>query len=223
MAEIPIKKIVRSRRKTIGFEITPDASLIIRAPLRASKVYISDLVRQKDTWIQRKIGELKQRQVSPCHEYAEGEQFLFLGRSYPLHITEDGSITIERSDKLYVHRTLMPHIRHQLKYWYREEARKELQARCMWFSIKTGYTPSSIHITDARKRWGSCSGTGSINFSWRLIQAPNEIVDYVVVHELIHIGQPDHSKKFWGKVRKIMPDFERRRKWLHENEHLLGI
>jgi predicted metal-dependent hydrolase len=223
MEDIPVEKIIRSRRRTLSLEVTPAATLIVRAPLKASSAYIEEMIRQKSSWILRKQDEMKRRPLSPCHEYTEGELFLFLGRSYPLHIVEGGSMTIERSDKLCVSHTFMPRIRNQLKRWYMEEARKELQARCIWFSMKTGLTPASIRITDARKRWGSCTHTGSINFSWRLVQAPPEIVDYVVVHELVHIDQPDHSKKFWGKVRKIMPDYERRRKWLHDNERLLGI
>lgn len=224
MEDIPVEKIIRSRRKTLSLEVTPAATVIIRAPLRASDSYIDEMIRQKSAWILRKLDEMKRRPPSPCHEYAEGELFFFLGRSYPLHFVEGGEgATIERTDKLYVPRSLMPRIRDQLKCWYTDEARKELQSRCMWFALQTGFTPASIRITDARKRWGSCTCTGGLNFSWRLIQAPPEIVDYVVVHELVHISQPDHSKKFWGKVRKIMPDYMRRRRWLHENERLLKI
>jgi len=223
MHEIPVEEIIRSRRRTIALEVTPAATLIVRAPLRASVAYIEEVIRQKSGWILRKQDEMKRRLPAACHEYTEGELFLYLGRSYPLHIVEGEGMAIERSDKLYVSRRLMPHIRTHLKRWYMEEARRELQARCMWFSLQTGYIPAAIRITDARKRWGSCTHKGRINFSWRLLQAPPEIVDYVVVHELVHIGQPDHSKKFWAKVRKIMPDYERRRKWLHENERLLGI
>jgi predicted metal-dependent hydrolase len=169
------------------------------------------------------MDEMKRRPLSPCHEYAEGELFLFLGRSYPLQIVENVSMTIERSDRLYVSSTLIPDIRIQLKHWYIEEARKEIKARCMWVSLKTGHVPATIRITDARQRWGSCTNKGGLNFSWRLIQAPPEIVDYVVVHELVHISQPDHSKKFWAKVRKIMPDYEQRRNWLKDHERLLKI
>jgi predicted metal-dependent hydrolase len=223
MENIPVEKIIRSRRKTLSLEITPAATVIIRAPLWASRSYIEETIRRKNLWILRKLDEMKQRPPSSSPEYTEGELFFFLGRSYPLHIVEGGSITIERSDKLYVSLTLMPEIRSRLKYWYIEEARKELQTRCMWFSLQTGYTPAAVRISDAQKRWGSCTHEGIINFSWRLIQAPPEIVDYVVVHELVHISQPDHSKKFWAKVREIMPDYERRRKWLHDNERLLRI
>jgi len=104
-----------------------------------------------------------------------------------------------------------------------EEAHKEIHARCMWFSIMTGYSPSSLRITNARQRWGSCTYRGGLNFSWCLIQAPLEIVDYVIVHELVHLRQPDHSRKFWSKVEELMPDYQRRRKWLRENERLLRV
>ena len=223
MEEIPVEKIIRSRRRTIGLEVTPAATLIVRAPLRAPAAYIEEIIRQKRSWILRKFDEMKQRPLSPCYEYAEGEVFFFLGRAYPLQVVNEGSITIERSDKLNISRTRMPDIRNQIKRWYREEAHKEIHARCMWFSMKTGHVPTTIRITDARQRWGSCTHKGGLNFSWRLVQAPPEIIDYVVVHELVHISQPDHSKKFWAKVREIIPDYEQRRKWLRENERLLKI
>jgi len=223
MQEITVEKIIRSRRRTIALEITPAATLIVRAPLRAPVGYIEEIIRQKSSWIVRKFNEMKGRPLLSGHEYAEGEIFYFLGREYPLHIIRDGNLTIERSDKLYVSSALLPDLNNYIKRWYREEAHKEIPARCMWFSMRTGHIPTTIRITDARKRWGSCTHKGGLNFSWRLIQAPPHIVDYVVVHELVHIGQPDHSRRFWNKVQKILPDYEHRRKWLRENERLLKI
>jgi predicted metal-dependent hydrolase len=223
MQTIPVEKIIRSRRRTIALEITPSATLIVRAPFRVPPEYIEELIRQKRSWIVRKLDEMKQRPRSPGHEYAEGEIFLFLGREYPLHIVQDSNMTIERSDKLCVSCKLLPDIKNHIKRWYREEAHKEIQARCMWFSMKTGHVPATIRISDARQRWGSCTHKGGLNFSWRLIKAPPDIVDYVVVHELVHISQPDHSRKFWNKVREILPDYEHRRTWLREHERLLKI
>jgi hypothetical protein len=223
MAEIPVKKIIRSRRRTISLEVTSEATLVVRAPHRISESIIEEMIQQKSAWILRKFDEMKQRPASPCHEYEEGEMFLFLGRSYPLQFVKNAKTMIERSDRLYVSDALLPDIRNQLKRWYMEEARKEIQTRCMWFSMKTGDVPASIRISDARKRWGSCTHMGGLNFSWRLIQAPPKIVDYVVVHELVHIRQPDHSRKFWNNVAEILPDYERHRKWLRENERLLKL
>jgi predicted metal-dependent hydrolase len=184
---------------------------------------IYEVIREKSFWIQKKIGEIKQRPAATVHAYEEGETFLYLGRVYPLHFMENGDGGIKRTDRLCVCRTLLPDIRNRLKRWYMLEAEREITARCMWFSMTTGHIPTPIRITDARRRWGSCTSTGGLNFSWRLIQAPLEIVDYVIVHELVHLRQPDHSKKFWSKVEEIMPDYERRREWLRENERLLRI
>jgi len=223
MDDIHIEKIVRSRRRTIALIITPEAHLIVRAPLRASTTMIDDLVREKRSWILKKIGEIKQRPAATEHAYVEGESFLYLGRTYPLHIVESGTGGIERTDRLCICRTLIPDIKNRLKRWYMEEARREIYARCMWFSMTTGHVPTTIRISDARQRWGSCTHKAGLNFSWRLIQAPPDIIDYVVVHELVHISQPDHSKKFWAKVKAIMPDYKQRRKWLRENERLLRI
>ena len=223
MEEIPVEKIIRSYRRTVALEVTPAATVIVRAPLRTSTEYIEEVIQKKSSWILRKMDDVKRRPFSPPHEYADGEMFLYLGHSYPLQIVEKGSITIERGDRLYVSRIFMPDIRNQLKYWYREEALREISAWCMHLSLKTGPFPVTIRITDAQQRWGSCTPKGGVNFSWRLVQAPPEMVDYVVVHELVHLIQPDHSKKFWDKVRKIMPDYEIRRYWLKDHVGLLKI
>lgn len=223
MDDICIEKIVRSRRRTIALVITRDAQLIVRAPMRASVAMINDLVQEKRSWILKKIREIRQRPAAPVHAYEEGENFLYLGRSYPLHIVEGTTGTIERTDRLCVCNTLIPDIERHMKRWYMQEAQREIHARCMWFSMTSGHVPTTIRISDARQRWGSCNSRAGLNFSWRLIQAPPDIIDYVVVHELVHISQPDHSKKFWAKVEAILPDYDQRRKWLRENERLLKI
>jgi predicted metal-dependent hydrolase len=223
MDDIPVQKIVRSHRRTIALIITPEARLIIRAPLHAPAAMIDEVIREKSGWIRKKIAEIKGRPQAVSHAYDEGEIFWFLGRPYPLHITDDPGAGIRRADRLCVPRTIRPDIRRGLHHWYMTEAHKEIHSRCMWFSMMTGYSPTSVRITDASQRWGSCNHKGGLNFSWRLIQAPLEIVDYVIVHELVHLRQPDHSRKFWEKVEVLMPDYKRRREWLRENERLLRI
>jgi len=223
MDDIPVHQVIRSRRRTIALIITPDARLIVRAPLRAPAAMIDEAIREKSGWIRKKIGEMQKRPQAVGHSYTEGEIFWFLGRPYPLHIVDGASAAIERTDRLCVPSTIMPDIRYGLQRWYMVEAHKEIHSRCMWFSMMTGCSPTSVRITDARQRWGSCNHKGGLNFSWRLIQAPLSIVDYVIVHELVHLRQPDHSLKFWAKVEALMPDYKRRRAWLRENERLLRI
>jgi predicted metal-dependent hydrolase len=223
MDDISIDTIIRSRRRTIALIVTPEARVIVRAPLKAPAALIDDFVRKQQGWIKKKIGEMKGRPQAFVHAYEEGEIFWFLGRAYPLHIVDDAGTGVQRTDLLCVSRTLLPDIRSGIQRWYREEAHTEIHSRCMWFSMMTGYSPASVRITDARQRWGSCTSRGGLNFSWRLIQAPLSIVDYVIVHELVHLRQPDHSRKFWAKVEALMPDYKRRREWLRENERLLRI
>jgi predicted metal-dependent hydrolase len=184
---------------------------------------IDEVVREKSDWIRKKIAAMKSRPQAVSHAYEEGEIFWFLGRPYPLHLDDEPGTGIRRTDRLCVPRTIKTDIRRGLQHWYMTEAYKEIHSRCMWFSMMTGYSPTSVRITDATGRWGSCNHKGGLNFSWRLIQAPLEIVDYVIVHELVHLRQPDHSPKFWAKVEALMPDYKRRREWLRENERLLRI
>jgi predicted metal-dependent hydrolase len=223
MPEIPVEKIVRSSRRTIALEVTSQATLIVRAPHRVPQVYIDALIREKSAWIHKKMAEMRARPQVPVRQYEEGEVFWFLGRAYPLHYTDAPAGAIVRTDRLEVSRDLRPDMRNVLQRWYVEEAKKEIPARCMYFSMMTGHSPTSLCITNAQGRWGSCTYKGGLNFSWRLVQAPLEIIDYVIVHELVHLRQHDHSKKFWATVESLMPDYQRRREWLRENERLLII
>jgi predicted metal-dependent hydrolase len=223
MPEISVEKIIRSRRKTIALEVTPQATLVVRAPHRVPQAYIDAMIREKSGWIKKKMAEMQARPQAPFRRYEEGEVYWFLGRPYPLHYTDDSGGAIVRTDRLEVSRALKPDIRDELQRWYVAEAKKEIHARCMYFSMMTGYSPASLRITNARGRWGSCTYKGGLNFSWRLVQAPLSIVDYVIVHELVHLRQHDHSKKFWTRVGALMPDYRERREWLRENEHLLRI
>ena len=223
MDNIRVDRVVRSRRRTIALVITPEARLIVRAPLRAPAALIDNFIREKQGWIRKTMARMKERPQAVDRRYEEGEVFFFLGREYPLHIVDNAAEPVVRTDRLCVSRMIEPDIRQGLKRWYVQEAEKEIRARCMWFSMTTGYTPVSVRISDAKQRWGSCTATGKLNFSWRLIQAPMPVVDYVIVHELVHLKQHNHSKKFWETVKEAMPDYEPRRQWLRENERLLRI
>ncbi len=104
-----------------------------------------------------------------------------------------------------------------------KKAREKITERCRYFSDLIGLKPSKIRITGARGRWGSCGIRGTLNFTWRLILVPDDILDYVVVHELTHLVVRNHSKRFWDKVERIVPDLRGRRRWLRGNGHLLAI
>ena len=203
--------------------ITPDAKLVVRAPLRASMNYIEKLVRDKNGWITRKIAEISQKPVSRPKEFADGEEFLFLGNRYPLCIRDNRSGGIELREKLYVPLRTGPELERLLTAWYQTQARKIFCERCDAFSKVIGRKPTTIRLSSAQKRWGSCSTSGTVSLSWRLIFAPPEIIDYVIVHEFVHILHHNHSTKFWDTVRSFMPDYQRRRDWLKFHEKMLVL
>ena len=96
----------------------------------------------------------------------------------------------------------------QAQQLYRKIAREELSRRVAFYAQKMGVSPTAIRINGAKGRWGSCSGKNSLNFSWRLMMAPEHAVNYVVVHELCHILHHDHSREFWQEVERFFPDWK---------------
>jgi predicted metal-dependent hydrolase len=223
---IHIDSIIRSNRRTIALVMNGDGSLTVRAPLTTPEYVIRDLVLKKRDWITRKRAGLKNRPVPHARQFINGEEFFFLGRAFRLQIVEPGkdpAPAIRLGDRLYVPDRFLPDIRARLKKWYATEAETVLKARCTEWELLTGLKPSSIQITGAERRWGSCSPGGRLHFSWRLVMAPPEVIDYVIVHELTHISQPDHSHEFWRKVREIMPDYKKHRDWLKEHGRFLTL
>jgi predicted metal-dependent hydrolase len=101
-------------------------------------------------------------------------------------------------------------------------AEEKVIERCRYFSELTGYRPAKVRISSARSRWGSCSAKGTISFSWRLAMMPPAVIDYVIVHELVHLAEMNHSVRFWRRVAEVVPDHRQHRRWLRENGHPLG-
>ncbi|MDZ4165248.1 MAG: SprT family zinc-dependent metalloprotease [Smithellaceae bacterium] len=223
MEEIKIAEIVRSRRKTIALMITNDAELVVRVPLHTPLSYIKRLVLEKGDWIRKKILEVSTRARPSVKEYLNGEEFLYLGGIYKLQIVQNADIGIALRDKLYLSERFLPNAGEVLKQWYKTQALRVISERVAWYGRTSEFKPSSIKISNAKRRWGSCGSKGTLNFSWRLIMAPLAVIDYLVVHELVHLEQNNHSPAYWRRVRAILPDYKERAQWLKENGRLLRI
>jgi predicted metal-dependent hydrolase len=209
-------RIIRSRRKTIAIEIHPDGSVLVRAPLRISTAAIEGLVREKSAWIERKLSEAKHlQQSSPAHRYESNETFLYPGKPYPLIYAERERpfITLEHGHFV-VARSSQPRAKHIFEAWYRAEAERIFHERIQYHSTRTGLHPARLRISSARTRWGSCSTTGTISLTWRLVMAPLPLIDYVILHELAHLRVKNHSPAFWNFLGMICPDFQAIRKTL---------
>jgi predicted metal-dependent hydrolase len=220
---IRVDQIVRSKRKTLALIVKPDGSLTVRAPLRASEKSIREFIEQHAEWIRKKQAEALAFLPAVPKQYVAGEMFMYLGNAYPLEIVEkqkkplllDGSFKLAASAQS--NATLV------FERWYRAQAKQILTERVDLYAGQYGFQYKKVGITSARTRWGSCSADRALNFSWRLILTPMEAVDYVVVHELAHTVFHNHSRRFWKKVEKIMPDYKERRKWLRKNGQQLML
>lgn len=168
-------ELIRSSRRTIAVEIK-GGRVIVRAPLRMSKVEIEKFISSKADWIKKHLEISRQRQIVPMEPF-----------------------TPEQIQQL------------------ADAALQDIPPRVRKYAAIIGVTVGRITIRNQKTRWGSCSSKGNLNFNRLLMLCPEEIRDYVVVHELCHRKELNHSPRFWTEVARVMPDYAARRKWLKEN------
>ena len=215
--------IVRSKRRSIALVIDAQAFLTVRAPHGISLRYIEQLVAKKEHWIREKQAQILSRPHAPYKkEYKEGEIFLVTGKPCALMYSDRRSIEIVDGVILFPRKFLKdPH--HYMVAWYKRIALQVLKERVELYSAMTGWRCSVIRITSATTRWGSCSSSGSVNFTWKLVMAQIDAIDYVVVHELAHINEKNHSSRFWSSVESILPDYRVQEKWLKDNQQMFTL
>ncbi len=219
-----IDQIVRTRRKTFALIIQRDGSLMVRAPLRATNVQIQELVQKKEKWIKAKQQVARQfYQKTLPKEYVIGESFTYLGKSFKLAVIEYQIEALTLSDQFYLSKSALPVAESVFKEWYKQRAYEVITSRVEWFASRNGYHYQRVKVTEARTRWGSCGPRGSLNFTWRLVMAPMRVIDYVVIHELVHLKEKNHSKAYWNKVKLLMPDYQQQIDWLNANGHTLNL
>ena len=218
---IAIDQLIRSRRKTIALIITREGKLIVRAPLRASRAQIDTIVTEKANWIRTRQADMLARPKPPPLEYKEGASFPYMGSLFPLHFSSKAPLRLALRDGVF---HLSPASAHQagklFLAWYKRQARTVLDERVRFHAARLGLVPGLLRIGSARTRWGSCSSRGTLSFTWRLVLAPLAVIDYVVVHELVHLEIKNHSSKFWQRMQAAYPETPVARRWLKENSRI---
>ncbi len=219
-----IDQLIRSKRRTLSLEINDQAKLIVRAPSNASNKEIHYFIEKKRKWIE-KIQTRIQVQVDQTEQisFKPGDLLYYLGDRYPLTLTSNRSDILYLDDQFY----LAPHYQAYAKSafinWYQQRANAIIPMRVEFYAQKTGLHFQRIRISSARKRWGSCSSQGSISINWRLIMTPINVLDSVIIHELAHLKELNHSKRFWNIVETNMPTYHQANRWLRDHEFLLHL
>jgi hypothetical protein len=200
----------------VGLQVTHDAHLIVRVPLKMPLERVHEIVQKKLPWILEKQRFARENYLPAAPKvFTSGERFLYLGEEYELFVVPGAYGPLVLNEKGFLLREgCVPLAKWLFRDWYREQAVEFLGARVRHFTGMTGAQHTRIGISDARTRWGSCSSRGVLNFSWRLMMAPRAVVDYVVVHEVVHLEALNHSKRFWQKVKTLAPDCHESKRWL---------
>ena len=219
----------RSNRKSLGLTVDRDGVVIVRAPLNLSGGEIKEFVSEKRVWIQQKLSQKASvsREI-PKREFVNGQGFLYLGKSYRLRyiqeIEDQRARKAQKSTGLQLRNGYFEldekqrnNARDQFVAWYKRKTEEKLNERRPRYANRVGVAVEKFRISDLGNRWASYSKNGKISFNWRSVMVPIWVFDYILVHEMAHMIERPHSKKFWRIGSRVMPDYEEHILWLRDN------
>ncbi|MEA4962915.1 M48 family metallopeptidase [Lutispora sp.] len=212
------------KRKTLGIRIAPPGVINIKAPVGVGEDRVLEIVKSKAKWIVQKLSEIKHLEGQKRNrQYVDGESFLYAGADYLLQIIYDEAyrkpVAKLENCSLCVYTGAKGEelIKSALTDWYKDKAKEKICERIEYYQPFFKITPAQIKVKEQKKRWGSCTSKRVLLFNWRIIMAPLNVMDYIIVHEMCHLIHMDHSKNFWSLVKSILPDYEERKLWLKIN------
>jgi predicted metal-dependent hydrolase len=229
MERITVKNLIftlyrSERRKTISIIVDRNGDVILRAPADCSLAEIEHVAQEQLLWAQTKLAEKRSLYRPPRPKsYVDGEGFYYLGQCYRLMLTdsiEQKPPLLLKGEWFMLRRDARPQAGTVFKEWYTAEARLWLPPRVQRFAPRVDVKPSGVTIRDLGFRWGSCSSSGKLNFHWQTMLLEPELIDYIVVHELVHLKLRRHSAAFWRLVERVIPNYQERQKWLTEKGRL---
>lgn len=222
-------ELIRSKRRTLGLELSPHG-VKARAPLKMSEAAIIEFVRTKRNWINKHLSTMPPPRGDAHLTLANGALLQLRGQHYQLLIEQGlrGRVRVQ-AGRIVVpvansHVSLEQRVKNKLVRWYKEVSQQELQTRARYYAAMMNVPErrtDQIYVRDYKRRWGSCDSKGKLSFNWRILQAPTEVSDYVVIHELAHCHEFNHSKRFWNIVAKQMPNYTSQEQWLKKNGYRL--
>ncbi|MGX7827666.1 M48 family metallopeptidase [Actinokineospora sp. 24-640] len=198
-----------SSRRTVGITVDRDGALLLHAPASCPPGTLATWAHGKRHWVYAKLAEKDLLLAPPVRkEFVSGEGFDYLGRRYRLLVVDDDrAVRLERG-RLRISR---PEGADAVIRWYRQRALAWLPSRIRSWSLRAGMVPGALDVRDLGYRWGSLGKGDRFNLHWAAMQLPASLVDYVIVHELVHIKHANHTPEFWALVARVMPDFEVRK------------
>ena len=216
--QVPLAMIRNHRARRYLLKLCPDGSVRLTIPRRGSIIEGRRFAERNTDWLARQLEKLSANPVKPGQWLIETEIF-FRGELVRIEPDADGSIrfSTERLNVSDAQSDLRPAIQNHL----RNLASEELPPRVLELAALHGVNVSRVSVRNQKSRWGSCSRRGTISLNWRLIQSPGFVRDYIILHELAHRRQMNHSEKFWQEVERLYPDYSQAERWLKQHSNLL--
>jgi len=206
--------IKRSRRRRGSYTLTIDErGLRIGVPWHATQRVIEGELRKHEAWVVRKLAQWEERRAPPLH-WGDGAALMLLGKPLRLTLAPGMPSTVNDGERLLVgmpSSSFPGEIARAVIAWLREQALACFHNRIAHYAPQLRVPAPEVRLSEARTRWGSCHPAGRVLLNWRLIQMPLRLVDYVVVHELAHLKEMNHSPRFWRTVAGIVPDYAARK------------
>lgn len=225
--------ITYSNRRTVSIAINADGTVSVRAPKFIKKTELDKIVEGKREWILKKqklvVQNYEIAQRKRDFDFTTSQKMLYRGKEYPIELVYSKGLRFPivsfAEDKFLVYYGVLESkkIREAFLIWYKKTAKEVFLKRVAYYQKIIQEPIGQIRIKDQKCCYGSCSAKRNLNFNWKCILAPPEILDYIVVHELCHLKQMNHSKEFWNLVERYYPDYKQARKWLKDNGMLLEI
>lgn len=211
------------KRKKLTITIERDRSVVVHAPASTSDEKIHAIVESKRQWIYEKTKHAQKHDIPhpPGKELVNGESALYLGRQYQIELVKNSSEEI-RFEQRFLIPSKYPAVRKRvLRKWYMDKAKEKILPRTQKIANDLGVSYANAKIVDNRYRWGSCTTKNNINLNWRLIKAPWYVIDYVIIHELAHLLETNHTPRFWNIVHAHSSTVDRAKQWLLDNGSIL--
>jgi predicted metal-dependent hydrolase len=215
--------IERSKRKTLSLTVLKNGNVIVKAPISMRDEIINRFVEEKQAWIRDKLSNIKETQ-NKFEDIISGSNVLIYGNKYSVVKADIKSIQTSNKFELIVPKKYEAEKQQKaILTWFKKLAKKVLSERLSFIESRISLKSTSLKIGDSRGRWGSCNSYGNIILNYRVVMLPPAIIDYVIVHELCHLLELNHSKKFWQNVAKFLPNYEIHRKNIKEFGFLLEL
>lgn len=209
--------IIYSKRKTISIIVERDRRVVVHAPMNTSEALIEKEVKNRKRLIQGKISRnQKYPFLKPAKQFVSGETLLYLGKYYKLYVTDRPDDRVSFDNKFFIGKTSQQKANKLFKQWYIKAAREVLIPKVKVIAKQLGVSYNNINIINLKYRWGSCTPKDNIHFNWRIIKAPMTVIEYIIVHELTHLLEANHTPEFWNRVAVMQPEFAKAKNWLKQ-------